>query len=39
GPTRMPYWHAISTVGYLASILSKLMAGLYGKEAPEQEKF
>jgi len=37
GPTRMPYWHAISTVGYLASILSKLMAGLYGKEAPEQE--
>jgi heat-inducible transcriptional repressor len=37
GPTRMPYAHAISTVGYLAWVLSKLVAGLYGKEPPEQE--
>ncbi|MFQ5997501.1 MAG: heat-inducible transcriptional repressor HrcA [Dehalococcoidales bacterium] len=34
GPTRMPYAHAISTVGYLSSLLSKLVAGLYGREIP-----
>jgi len=32
GPTRMPYSHAISTVHYLSSVLSELLAGLYGKE-------
>ncbi|MBI2860775.1 MAG: heat-inducible transcription repressor HrcA [Chloroflexi bacterium] len=31
GPTRMPYAQAISTVDYMASMLSQLMAGLYGK--------
>ena len=34
GPTRMPYAHTISTVGYLSSVLSKLVAGLYGREIP-----
>jgi len=34
GPTRMPYAHTISTVGYLSSLLSGLMAGLYGRETP-----
>lgn len=32
GPTRMPYARAISTVGYLSSVLSELVAELYGKE-------
>ena len=32
GPTRMPYARAISTVGYLASVLSTLMAELYRKD-------
>ena len=32
GPTRMPYARAISTVDYLASLLSRLVAELYGKE-------
>ncbi len=32
GPTRMPYSHTIPTVYYLSSVLSKLVAGLYGKE-------
>jgi heat-inducible transcriptional repressor len=32
GPTRMPYSRTIPTVNYLASVLSELMAGLYGKE-------
>ena len=32
GPTRMPYSHAIPTVHYLSSVLSELVAGLYGKE-------
>jgi heat-inducible transcriptional repressor len=32
GPTRMPYARAISSVSYLASVLSELMAELYGKE-------
>jgi heat-inducible transcriptional repressor len=30
GPTRMPYARAISTVSYLASVLSGLVAELYG---------
>jgi heat-inducible transcriptional repressor len=32
GPTRMSYVRAISTVDYLASVLSKLVAGLYNEE-------
>ena len=32
GPTRMPYARAISTVGYLSSVLNELVAELYGKE-------
>jgi heat-inducible transcriptional repressor len=32
GPTRMPYSHTIPTVEYLSSVLSELVAGLYGKE-------
>ena len=32
GPTRMPYSHAIPTVHYLSSVLSELVAGLYGRE-------
>jgi len=31
GPTRMPYAHTISAVGYLSSLLSGLVAGLYGR--------
>ena len=31
GPTRMPYAHTIPTVDYLSSVLSELVAGLYGK--------
>jgi len=34
GPTRMPYARAISTVGHLSSVLSELVAELYGREAP-----
>jgi len=34
GPTRMPYAHTISTVGYLSLVLSGLVAGLYGRETP-----
>ncbi|HEY86880.1 MAG TPA: heat-inducible transcription repressor HrcA [Dehalococcoidia bacterium] len=34
GPTRMPYARAISTVGYLSSVLSELVAELYGRETP-----
>jgi len=30
GPTRMPYARAISSVSYLSSVLSELMAELYG---------
>jgi len=36
GPTRMPYGHTISTVGYLSAVLSRLMAALYGKELPAE---
>lgn len=32
GPTRMPYARTISTVGYLSTVLSGLLAELYGKE-------
>jgi heat-inducible transcriptional repressor len=32
GPTRMPYARAICSVNYLGSLLSELMAELYGKE-------
>ena len=32
GPTRMPYARAITTVRYLSSVLSELVAKLYGKE-------
>lgn len=32
GPTRMPYAHTIPTVGYLSSVLNRLVAALYGKE-------
>ena len=34
GPTRMPYGRTISTVGYLASVLSGLVAELYGRKIP-----
>jgi heat-inducible transcriptional repressor len=30
GPTRMPYAHAISTIGYLSLLMSGLVAELYG---------
>lgn len=36
GPTRMPYARAISTVGYLSSVLSRLVAELYGKTSSHQ---
>jgi heat-inducible transcriptional repressor len=32
GPTRMPYSRTIPTVYYLSSVLSQLVAGLYGRE-------
>ena len=32
GPTRMPYARTIATVDYLVSVLSQLVARLYGKE-------
>jgi heat-inducible transcriptional repressor len=32
GPTRMPYSRTIPTVYYLSSVLSRLVAGLYGRE-------
>ena len=35
GPTRMPYVRTIATVNYLASVLSWLMARLYGKESSQ----
>jgi heat-inducible transcriptional repressor len=37
GPTRMPYSHAIPTVHYLSSVLSELVAGLYGKEIHDKQ--
>jgi len=32
GPTRMPYAHTISVVSYLSTVLSGLVAELYGRE-------
>lgn len=32
GPTRMSYGRAIPTIGYVASLMSRLVAELYGKE-------
>jgi len=32
GPTRMPYTRTIPTVYYLSSVLTQLLAGLYGRE-------
>jgi len=34
GPTRMPYARAISTIDYLSSLLSGLVAELYRRETP-----
>jgi len=34
GPTRMPYARAISTIGYLASVMNTLVAELYEKKPP-----
>jgi heat-inducible transcriptional repressor len=34
GPTRMPYLRTIPTVYYFSSVLSQLLAGLYGRELP-----
>ena len=36
GPTRMPYARAISTIDYLSSVLSELVANLYGSEKPDE---
>lgn len=36
GPTRMPYARTIATVDYLSSLLSGMIARLYGKEAPAE---
>jgi heat-inducible transcriptional repressor len=38
GPTRMPYARAISTIGYMAEMMSRLVAELYGRELPEDGK-
>jgi len=35
GPTRMPYARAISTISYLSSVLSRLVAELYARETPD----
>jgi len=34
GPTRMPYARTISTIGYIVSMMSRLVAELYGRELP-----
>ncbi len=34
GPTRMPYLRTIPAVYYFSSVLSQLLAGLYGRELP-----
>ena len=36
GPTRMPYAHAISAISYLASLMTRLVAELYGSEIPDE---
>jgi heat-inducible transcriptional repressor len=39
GPTRMPYSHTIPTVYYLSSVLSQLVASLYGRDInPDREE-
>jgi len=38
GPTRMPYSRTIPTVYYLSSVLSGLVASLYGQETPSQQR-
>ncbi|MFH1652271.1 MAG: heat-inducible transcriptional repressor HrcA [Chloroflexota bacterium] len=38
GPTRMHYSHTIPTVDYLSGVLSRLIAGLYGKEIEVVDK-
>ncbi len=35
GPTRMPYARAISAISYMASMMSRLVAELYGRELHE----
>jgi heat-inducible transcriptional repressor len=39
GPTRMPYSHTIPTVYYLSSVLTQLLAGLYGREIFNQQNW
>jgi len=39
GPTRMPYGRSIAAVDYLSSLLSGLVARLYGKEAPVDQSW
>ena len=34
GPTRMPYARTMSAISYLSSVLSQLIAELYGRERP-----
>lgn len=38
GPTRMPYARTISAVGYLSSVLSRLVAELYGEKLPNTKR-
>jgi len=37
GPTRMPYARAISTIGYLSMVMSRLVAELYGREMTQSQ--
>jgi heat-inducible transcriptional repressor len=37
GPTRMPYTRTIPTVYYLSSVLTQLLAGLYGHEIYDEQ--
>ncbi|HEY40770.1 MAG TPA: heat-inducible transcription repressor HrcA [Dehalococcoidia bacterium] len=39
GPTRMPYSRSIAAIDYLAWLLSRMIARLYGKEATSQTDF
>jgi heat-inducible transcriptional repressor len=36
GPTRMPYARTISTVGYLSSVLNRLVTELYGRKPAKE---
>jgi len=38
GPTRMPYARTIAAIDYLAWLLNRLIARLYGKETPNQRE-